>query len=595
MANTKDRLHIYVWGAEGGASNVQDIGAYVENLSISSVAPGGFGTMSGMIRLRRAQIPRPQFGMFARVAMMSRGQAVWLGELMTPAYGINQSYGDYITLNGLGLGNCLRDDPAIWVYSGQTPQQIGQALLTQEVTTTNKITGIISTDNSQIFPDNPALTITTTYDERTVEEVLQDIALQAGDYNWGVEADPVKKDSVGFPLGRIFVRARTLTSIDYMASMLGKDIISAEFTPAATRAYNAIEIDYTNGTSGIAQALSTDARLTGTFGQGTAPFRYRKYVRDMSGDSLVNSTVASSIASTYLNLFKNITYTGTVRLAGVRDGSGKPIPLWEVKAGYNLYLPDLTVVAAAQLPTAATQNSNLFWITSATYHDDANGAQYLELQLGYLPDTADVMVARMQMVEDEEARSGKVTNVVQRQGAALQGYYAFAFSNALLGQGVGIGVTWQALAWQAPTSVTLTPIGNVNVSGLTASNFHAIGCSITGTATAAGAGSATGTYQTSGNCLRHINVEDGRFAHHCDGCDTLHTDRSIADHTYHTAHLGSDAPGFTGLAVPCPACGRIESYNTALIERDEHGEWEFRATQTRLIRQLMSARGMRLA
>lgn len=592
-------LAVYLYSQIGGAVVQQEVAAALENLTFSTITPGGFGTLTATLKLKSAKVPRPQFGLFARIAVMDGPLCVWLGELLNPAYGLSQTNGEYITLSGLGIGNCLRDTPGNWTYTSQTAQQIAQAQLTAHTGgSDNAFTALLSTDNSQLFPDNPLNSITQVYSGRTMEEILSDVSLQAGDYNWGAEADPIKKDFAGFPLGRIFARVRALATVDYLASLATNDIYAAEFTSTADRAYNQIEVDYANGTAGVGVARATDARLNANLSQGSAPFRYRKYQRDLSGLTVVNGTIAQSIANTQLALFENITYTGTATLYGIRDANGNRIPLWQAQAGHNLYVPELAI-QGQQLPSSPTQNVNLFWITQATYREDAQGGQALDVQLGYLPETADVQVARLQMNADALARSNATTTKTQALGAPMRGPYGFEFSNAIGGAQEGIAVPFPALAYQAPTSLTLTSTASNNIGALSVTDLTAVGCFIFGTVTASGSGYARGTYKTNGNCLLAVDVETRRFAHHCDECDDLHTDLSLDESDGHV--VVTRQADHIGLTVICPKCashgaGRTqEAFHCGLTERDEADAWEWRAKQARYIRQMMAAHGLPLA
>lgn len=590
-------LTVYLYTLNPGTSSAvsQNVAPILENLTMSWVAPGGFGQLTGIVMLKSAKIPRPQFGLFSRVAVMDGPFCVWLGELTQPAYGIDQTNGDYIKLTALGIGDALRDNPGRYSYTNQTAQQIAQAQLSAHTGgSDNSLTALISTDNTQLFPDNPSNLITQVYAGRNMEEILSDAALQAGDYNWGTEADPIKKDTIaGFPLGRVFARARSLSTVDYTASLQKRDLIGSEFSPTADRAYNAIEIDYNNGTSGVGAATSTDSRLAGDLSQGTAPFRYRKYLRDLSGMSVVNGTIAASIASTQLGLFKNPTYTGSASLRRARDASGARIPLWQVQAGKNLFVPELAI-QGQQLPTTPTQNVNLFWISQATYREDTTGNQTLDLQLGYQSAAADVQIARLQMASDAIARSNQIATVVQAQGAPMRGQYAISFSNGVAGQTIGNAVEFPALAYQAPTSLTLSSIASSNIGALSVTDLTAVGAFIFGSVSANGAGYARGTYKTNGNCLLQVDATARRIAHHCDECDHIHTDLSLEEEAGHV--VVSRSPGHIGLTVVCPRCaGRtMETFHTGLTERDEAAPWEWRATQARLIRALMRAHGLQL-
>lgn len=590
----RSRLAVYLYTLVGGAVVQQEVGSMLDNLTFSTISPGGFGTLTGLLRVRSAKVPRPQFGLFALIAVMNGPTPIWLGELMNPAYGISQSDGEYIKISALGKGNGLRDDPNSWSYTSQTAQQIAQAILTQHVTTTKALARVISTDNTQLFPDNPTNLITQVYTGRTMEEIIADVALLAGDYNWGAEADPLQKDFAGFPLARVFARARDLTTVDYTARLMGNDIYAAEFTPTADRAYNQIEIDYNNGTSGLGITRATDTRLNADLSQGTAPYRFRKYLRDLSGDSTVNATIAQSIANTYLALFENPTYTGTATLRGIRDANGARMPLWQAQAGKNLYVPEMAI-QGTQLPTAPTQNVNLFWVTQATYREDSTGNQQLDLNLGYLPDDADVQVARLQMAADAINRSGQLAAVLAALGTPLRGQYAIGFSNALGGQNVGAAVEFPMQAYQVPTSLTLSSLASSNIGTLGVTDLTALGAYIFGTVSANGAGFARGTYRTNGNCLLAVDVEARRFAHHCDECDHAHHDLALDEESGHVAIARAD--GHVGLTVICPRCnGRtMEAFHTGLTARDEAGPQAHRAGQARLIRALMAAHGLPLA
>lgn len=597
----KSRIAVYLYTqvGSGGTSSIvsQEIASLLDQMTISTVAPGGFGEFTGLIRTRSAKVPRTQFGLFARVAIMDGPFCVFLGEIQAPAYGLNLSDGEYIKLSAVGLGNCLRDVPGNYAYTAQTAQQIAQAQLALHTGgSDNALTALLSTDNSQLFPDNPTNSITQVYAGRNMEEILSDAALEAGDYDWGTEADPHMSDFAGFPLGRLYARARQLSTVDYTALIGARDVYALEFTPTADRAYNAIEVDYANGTTGVGAAVAKDSRLNSDLSQGTAPFRYRRYLRDLSGMSVVNGTIAQSIANTQLALFENVTYSGTATLRGVRDANGNPLPLWQLRAGHNLYVPEYAI-QGSQLPTAPTQNVNLFWITSATYREDSTGQQQVDLELGYVSNAVDVQVARLQMGMDALSRARQSMATVQALGAPMRGQYAISFSGGVAGQNVGTAVEFPALGYQAPTSLTLSSIASSNIGSLGVTDLTAVGGYIFGTVSANGAGYARGTYRTNGNCLLHVDTAGGRFAHHCDVCDHAHQDLALDAEAGHL--VVSRAEHHIGLSVICPRCaGRtMEAFNTALTERDEDddsGQNAHRAQQARYIRALMAATGLTL-
>src|SRR5689334_8324696 len=150
-------IYLYTAPTSSYSTQVVEVGSQVTNLSFQSAAPGGFTTLSATLPLRDGRIPLPQFQMFSQVAVMSGPTPVWLGELIEPGMSMDQTQGEYITLSGLGLGNALRDDPEVTAYTNQTARTIVRDQLNFRTNLSPlKIIETISTDNSYIFPDNPA-------------------------------------------------------------------------------------------------------------------------------------------------------------------------------------------------------------------------------------------------------------------------------------------------------------------------------------------------------------------------------------------------------------------------------------------------------
>lgn len=583
------RLYCYTGAPIYSPVIVTEYSRYVDQLEFTSVAPGGFGELTARLRIKRSRVPRPELGMFARCALMAGRTCLFLGELTDPAISASQSDGEYVQIDALGLGNALRDDPRIITYTNQTLQQIAQAQVTFHTVTTQEWP--LDSDLTQIFPDNPAGSYSIPFDNNNVEEIFGAVALYGGDYNWGVEAHPVNIDYAGFPTGRVFVRARDLTTTSYIAYELARDISAYTFDPSAERAYNFIEVDYTTSSGGVGKAYAQDSRMGASYSQGTMPFRFRKYARDFTGNpAAVGVTQAQNIANLYLSEFKNPSYKGTVTLLRLRDAYGVEQPLWSCLAGNNIYLPEFALLGN-QLPLGATAGVNQHYIVEARYREGSGGQQQLDLTLNYFPDRAEIQIARLQLEADNAARSGKVQQVVQQLGAPINGYVSWQFSNAISGQTTGVGQTFPAMASQAPTSVTLHQIAISNLTGITANAFSVFGCNFYGAVSANGAGYYQGTFATSGNCLLAVNHADGRFAHHCDGCDRVFGDLGIEEQAGHArvSRVFGAAPGQSALAVTCPECGQVEAFNTALTARDEAaGLSARRAEQARLIRQLMA-------
>lgn len=591
MLKSRLRIYCYVGPPLYTPYLIQDVSELVNDLAFSTVSPGGFGDLSMTVKLKNARLPQPQFSLFARVAVMYGATCLWLGEITNPAFGMDQSNGEYVKIQALGMGNGLRDDPGTFSYTNTKAQAIAIAQLQLRTVTYKELP--LDSDTSQLFPDNPSALLNLVYDGRNMEEVITDVALQVGDYDWGVEAHPINKDFTGvIPTGRVYARARDTTTTHYTAYLKDGDVYQYEFTPTADMAYNIMDNAYTNGAGGVAHYIAQDNRLNTDHSQGAAPFRWRRYQRDFTGISTVDSAQATTIGNTQLALYKNVTYKGTLSLRRVRDANHVIQELYTVQAGKNIYVPELAILGA-QLPTSATPNVNQFYIKSAKYSENQSGLQQMQLDLGYYRDDAAIRIAQLQLAADAAQRGGKSTGTVQALGAPITGFVGWNFSNAISGQYSGSAAQFPAICSQTPTSLTLTGVANTNVGSVTANFFTNVGCMVFGPAVSSGGGEYGATYQTNGNCLKEVNADAGRFAWHCDVCGEVFTDLAIADHLrIHTAY--GVEPGRSALSVVCPGCAAkerevVEAFNTALTAADEQNDQHaHRAEQARLIRSLMA-------
>jgi hypothetical protein len=570
---------------------IQDVSEQVDDINFSSVAPGGFGDLSMTVKLANVRLPQPQFSLFAHVAVMQGATCLWLGEITNPAFGMDSSNGEYVKVQALGLGNCLRDDPSTWSYTNSTAQAVAIAQLNWRTVHFHEIP--IDTDTSQLFPDNPATLLNLVYDGRNIEEIITDVALQVGDYNWGVEAHPINKDFTGVvPTGRLFARKRDTTTTHYTAYLKDGDIYQYEFTPTADMAYNAMDAAYTNGAGGVTHYITQDARLGADLSQSNAPFRWRKYQRDFTGISTIGATQAQQIANTQLALYKNVTYKASLSLRRVRDANHVIQDLTNVQAGKNIFIPELAVLGS-RLASSATPNVNQFYIKSAKYSESQSGEQQMQLDLGYYRDDAAIRIAQLQLAADAQQRGGKTTGAVQALGAPINGFVSWDFSNGTAGQNTGVGAQFPAICSQTPTSLTLTGVTSANIGAPSAASFTNVGCRVFGVVAANGSGDYAGTYATVGNCLKDLNVAAGRFAWHCDVCDQVFADLAVGDHLRVNTGYGI-TPGRSALSIVCPGCaahGRevVEAFNTALTFADETNDhYHHRAEQARLIRAVMA-------
>src|SRR6185437_12561086 len=125
-------LALYCWTAPTSTTTpriVREYGDLVDQFNFTTVAPGGFGTMSFRLRIPDPQLSRPELAMFSRCMLVSARSIPFLGEITQPQPGLD-SNGDYLTVTALGIGNALRDDPETSSYTNQTPLQMVSNQLT---------------------------------------------------------------------------------------------------------------------------------------------------------------------------------------------------------------------------------------------------------------------------------------------------------------------------------------------------------------------------------------------------------------------------------------------------------------------------------
>lgn len=565
--------------------------ALVEALEFVTQAPGGFTTLKAKIKIPNARLPRPELAPFARIALMAptldTSNCVWLGEIMDPELAMTQSDGTYYQVNALGIGNTLRDDPRIKTYSAQTASQI----VSTEMSDRSAYL-VIDSDTSQIFPDNPATTYSPSEQGRSMEEVVADIAQLAGDYQWGTWAHPTHRDAAGFPTGQLTVKIRD-SSTTHFTAFEQEAFEYHLYMGSSERAYNDIAIGYNDQSQNppVSFVEFKDARLNADKSQGTAPFRYRKYYRDLAGVSTITKAQAQAVANVYGAEFQNLTNKGMVILTGVRDAYGNPIPLWNVAADHNIFLPWLSVYGST-LPTAAVSGTNLFYIVESRYTEDATGKAQLTLQLDNWVDWAMVTVSRLQLQADTLARTGgKTTGVTIALGAQQKGPISEQVNPTTSAQTWSHTIQFPGVLTQAPTSVTLTASSQSNITSVSASNLTQYGFQFNMVVTSsASPGSWVGTYLTNGNCLLDVDAARGTFAHHCDGCGVVRRGLSlkrdlVVERNPH--HPRGHEPGMAALSYRCPLCGATESFSTNLGPEDEDEARRHSHVQARLIRQVM--------
>jgi hypothetical protein len=464
----------------------------IEGLEFSTVAPGGFGDLAAIVRLPDARLPRPELALFSRVCLKDGPFTCFGGEWTDPALTLEGG----IALSALGGGVALRDDPDDSSYSAQTAQQIVAAEFSKRSAFL-----ALDSDQGQVFPTNPATALSPVYDGRNLEEVLHDLCFSLGDYTWAVWDHAVHRDAAGYPTWQLSAHARDTGTVGYVA--LGEDVVEWRVTPSQQRAYNVVQILYVDVTNGPASVTVKDTRLGAGDIQNLAPFRRRKLRRNL-GASPLTSAQATAIANAWLGAYENVTNKVEVTLRAVRDARGVPLPLHQVRADANLYVPELAVRGGSTygvqaLPKNASAGINLFWITETRYRETAKGDVTLALQLDSYADHQGKLMGQLAIAREAALRSRGAYRQVAPLGAVESGACGLSMSNQSAGSTVGAVINFKQVLAQAPASIILTATAQSNVSGVSATNLTVYGFTLSVVVTAAGSVSWIGTYQTVGN------------------------------------------------------------------------------------------------
>ena len=470
-----------------------EYGEQIEALEFSTVAPGGFGDLTCLLKLPDARLPRPELGVFSRVCLRDGLFTCFGGEWADPALVLDGDAGEYVLLSALGGGVGLRDDPDDAAYNTATT---AQAIIASEF---SKRSAYLTLDQDQaaVLPAAPANTFTPIYDGYTLEEILHDLMGALGDYVWTVYDHPRNRDWAGFPTWQLRAHPRDTTTVSYMA--LGEDILAWRVMPSSQRAYNVVEVAFVDPIAGPGVLTASDSRLNPDGSQGTAPFRRRKLRRNL-GTLPLTSAQATAIASAWLATYSNPTNKVEVELRAVRDANGSALPLHQVRADANLFIPELAV-RGQQLPAGPAPGVNCFWIAETTYQETVTGDLRLTLQLDNYADRAVALLARLQIADEARQRRRGVYRPVQSPGAQQVGYCSIRYPSASAGQRVGVGLNFVPILSNTPTGLTFTTIAGTNVGSgptVTAGTMTQYGCEVTVTASAAGAVLWTGKYTTQG-------------------------------------------------------------------------------------------------
>ena len=472
---------------------VGEYGEQVEALEFTTVAPGGFGDLACVLKLPDARLPRPELQLFARVCLRDGLSTAFGGEWSDPALVLDGGAGEYVHLSALGGGVGLRDDPDDAAYDTATT---AQAIIANEFARRSAYL-TLDPDQSAVLPAAPSSAFTPVYDGYTLEEILHDLMGALGDYVWTVYDHPRNRDYAGYPTWQLQAHPRDVTTTHYIA--LGDDVLAWRVMPSAQRAYNVVEVAYVDPTAGPGVVTVADSRLNSDGSQGRAPFRRRKLRRNLGGLPLTGAQ-ASAIAHAWLAAYSNPTNKIEVELRAVRDATGVALPLHQVRADRNLFVPELAV-RGQQLSSGPAPGVNQFWIAESQYRETAAGDIRLVLQLDNYADRAAALVARLHIADEARQRRRGVYRPVQSPGAQQTGYCSIRYPGATAGQRVGAGVSFVPVLSNTPTGLTFTTLTSTKVGSgpaVTAGTMTPYGCEVTVTAAAAGAVVWTGQYTTVG-------------------------------------------------------------------------------------------------
>ncbi len=488
-------LRAFNYAANGVSGQIVDYTPYLTDLRVSSVAPGGFASLIAQIRQPpgRARLPRPELTvMNGRVILTDGAYIAFAGEVSELVMTLDDT-GDGINLKALGASDVLTDDPADTTYAIQTGNQI---LGDQYAQRSAWIA--LDGDFSAVLPANPAATFSPAYDGKTFEDILHDVCDLLGDYVWAVWDHPVHRDSLGLPTWRLEVHPRNTSTLGYIATIA--DVQSWSVGASSVRAFNGVTVRYLDPANGPGAIMVQDSRLNANKTQGAAPFRFRRFRRDMGGRPL-NSTQATALANQYLASFQNVANVITLTLTGVRDAQGHPIPLWRVRADKNMLIPELLPRGfTLPVPPAAASGTNLFYIRQATYEQRPGRTPTLTVQLDQVADFAAADLTRMQYDIKLRERAKRNPPNVQPPGVSVKGHWSMRWGAAgLAGDVWGASVTFPTVLTQAPSSLTFTQIAASNSSAPTATNLTNWGAQISVTAAGNGGGYWIGTYSSNGN------------------------------------------------------------------------------------------------
>ncbi len=485
-------MGLTLYAAQGGT--VAEYAEQTETLQYTTTVPGGFGALTARIQIneKQARLPHPELATLSgKTHVMDGLNCVYSGEVAESAITLD-ARGAGLEITAHGPAAALADDPQDAAYSAMP----AQAILADQFA---RRAAYLPLDNdfSAVLPNQPTATFSPVFDGRTIEDILHELNDLLGDYVWGVWDHPTHKDALGFPTWRLVWGPRDQNTTQYTA--LTSDIISYRVAPSATRAFNGVTLRYEDPIAGPGTATVYDNRLNGDLSQGKAPFRFRRFRRDM-GSRVLTSAQAAALAGQYLAMFQNISNVIEIELAALRSASGQRIPLWQARAGGNICLPELLPHSRNfQIPPTAIPGENLFFIRQTTYRERQNAAPSLLLRLDQTADFAAADLTRLRYEEQLRQRSQRRGSAALPTGMPLKGFWSARWAAASPGDVFGGPILFPVILAAAPAEVTFTALSASNTSGSpTVGALTQWGCEAVVTATGNGPGFWQGTYQTTG-------------------------------------------------------------------------------------------------
>jgi hypothetical protein len=605
-----ERLSVWAYDPLSGA--VTNYGDQIEQLRFTTLAAGGFGNLSGRLKVRDASLVPAELRAFSRVLATDGSAVAFAGRWDAPAITLGDpSEGDVFDLQAMGGAHSLDDDPDDYSYSGQTALQI----ISNQISARSAYIAI-DTDTSAILPTNPADTYNEAFAGKSFAEVLNTVLGKAASiFDWQVWDHPTHRDANGFPTWQLNVGLRDTTTVDYTAQI--EDLSVGSGSTDIEHTYNAVELIYRDATTLVpTKLLVKDSRLNANKSQGNAPYPFRKFRIDKSNLTL-SSAQASSLANLQLTQFQNGWGRHAFRVTSVRDANGNLIPLWQVRAGNNVFAPAYAL-AGNTLPTTPVPGVNLFFIVETEY-DESSDPPTLTISTDNYVDSVQFQLTRLEALETADARSQSVTTPpIQAAGASFKMRWGWQGDAVTNGHTFGPQLAFPTIQSNAPSTIAFTQVfAPTNVTGgPSTNNVDQYGANAFVTANT-GQTSFGYTASISGNCLLDVDAHHGLAHIHCDVCEIrakrLHGCVGMVCERCYEAAVHRDlpferlridrafdrgGPGEIALAHDCARCGTTECYspNMALHDEDEghSSNHAARAAQVALIRRLQRALGHRV-